>query len=119
MPERPELMINSSQFTRGFSKDHAQSLRNETASKIRETRNRYRNSSMTYQEIKASNDQVLIDAYDRLKNNFWGKIFKSEKYLAEHAHYPSGYLDFWKQVEPKIADFVGEIYDEIKADQGQ
>ena len=38
---------------------------------------------MTYQEIKASNDQVLIDAYDRLKNNFWGKIFKSEKYLAD------------------------------------
>ncbi|HNU95771.1 MAG TPA: hypothetical protein PKK32_02315, partial [Candidatus Paceibacterota bacterium] len=23
------------------------------------------------------------DAYDRLKNNFWGKIFKSEKYLAD------------------------------------
>lgn len=106
MSERPELLISSSQFTRGFSKDHAQSLRDETASKIRETRNRYRNSDITHEEIKESNDQALMDFYDRLKNNFWGKVFKSEKYLADKQ-----LLDFAisKLKENQIEDCLIEI----------
>lgn len=80
-----ESNIENSQITRKFSKEHAQSFRDETAHKIREARNRYRDNDLTHEEIINSNNQELISSYNKLKENLFGRIFKSNKYSAEKA----------------------------------
>jgi hypothetical protein len=75
--------IESSNFSRNFSKEYAQPVRDETARRIREVRNM--DNDLTHEEIMNSNNEELISSYNKLKENFWGRIFKSKKYLTEKA----------------------------------
>jgi hypothetical protein len=42
-------------------------------------------NDLTHEEIMNSNNEELISSYNKLKENFWGRIFKSKKYLTEKA----------------------------------
>lgn len=96
----------NSQFTRNFSKEYSQLLRDETAHNIREARNKYRNNSLTYEEIMESNDKELISSYNQLKENFWGRLFKSDEYLIEKAILNIAIFNFEKK---KTNDCIDEI----------
>jgi len=61
---------------REFSKEVAGDLRQETADKIKEVRNRTDNFS---------DSGELKENYEDLKKNIWGKIFKTEKYREQEA----------------------------------